>query len=87
MYRTLSSLHFIPVNDLPSDDPGHPPIRVEDFAQHVAFNRSNMEELFIEEYRDLEVEQTFSQHNARIPVNRNKNRYINIIPCKNLYLI
>lgn len=66
------------------DDPNHRPIQVEDFAQRVALNRSNMEELFIQEYKDLEEEEEFSQHNARIPINRNKNRYINIVPCRNL---
>ena len=66
------------------DDVGHPPIQVEDFAHRVALNRSNMEELFIEEYKDLEVEQMFSQHNAKLPINRSKNRYLNIIPCKRM---
>ena len=70
-----------------SDDVGHPPIPVEDFARHVALNRSNMEELFIEEYKDLEVEQTLSQHNAKLSINRNKNRYNNITPCENGYNI
>lgn len=70
-----------------SDDPGHCPIQVEDFAQHVALNRSNMEESFAQEYKELEMQEMFSQHNARIPENRNKNRYINIAPCKNKYCI
>lgn len=65
------------------DDSGHYPIQVDDFAQHVALNRSNVGELFTQEYKDLEDEQKFTQHNAKLPVNRNKNRYINIIPCMN----
>ena len=56
---------------------------MEDFAQHVALSRSNMEELFVKEYADLEVDQTFTQHNAKLAINRTKNRYINITPCKN----
>ena len=65
-----------------SDDPGHCPIQVEDFPHHVALNRSNMEELFTQEYKELEVQEVFSYHNAKIPENQNKNRYTNITPCK-----
>jgi len=66
------------------DDSTHPPIKIEDFAQHIAVCRSNMEEGFNNEFKNLDFdirEFSFSQHNAKIPVNRNKNRYINIIPC------
>ncbi|XP_065904635.1 receptor-type tyrosine-protein phosphatase S-like isoform X2 [Dysidea avara] len=67
----------------PEDDLAHPPIKVEDFAQHVAMCRSNIEEKFNIEYKNLDLgigESSFSQHNAKISVNRTKNRYINILP-------
>ena len=58
-------------------------IKKNDFAQHMALLRSDMEEGFKMEYESLDMpEWEFTQYNAKVTVNKNKNRYINIIPCK-----
>ena len=49
----------------------------------MALLRSDMEEGFKMEYESLDMaEWEFTQYNAKVTVNKNKNRYINIIPCK-----
>ena len=66
-----------------SADPDHKPVKKDDFAQHMALLRSDMEEGFKMEYESLDMaEWEFTQYNAKVTVNKNKNRYINIIPCK-----
>lgn len=64
-------------------DPDHKVVKKDDFAQHMALLRSDMEEGFKMEYESLDMaEWEFTQYNAKVTVNKNKNRYINIIPCK-----
>ena len=64
-------------------DPDHKVVKKDDFAQHMALLRSDMEEGFKMEYESLDMpEWEFTQCNAKVTVNKNKNRYINIIPCK-----
>ena len=49
----------------------------------MALLRSDMEEGFKMEYESLDMaEWEFTQYNAKVTVNKNKNRYINIIPCE-----
>ena len=63
-------------------DPDHKLIKKDDFAQHMALLRSDMEEGFKMEYESLDMpEWEFTQYNAKVIANKNKNRYINIIPC------
>ena len=69
-------------------DPDHKVVKKDDFAQHMALLRSDMEEGFKMEYESLDMaEWEFTQYNAKVTVNKNKNRYINIIPCKLLHCI
>ena len=58
-------------------------VKKDDFAQHMALLCSDMEESFKMEYESLDMpEWEFTQYNAKVTVNKNNNRYINIIPCK-----
>lgn len=64
-------------------DPDHKVIKKDDFPQHMALLRSDMEEGFKVEYETLDLpEWEFTQYNAKVTLNKNKNRYINIIPCE-----
>ena len=57
------------------------PVRVEDFTEHVDMLKSNMCEQFQTNYESLESETEYTFHAAKLPINVNKNRYKNILPC------
>ena len=60
------------------------PIKVEDFAEHLAMLQSNMNQQFRADYDSLVSDTEYTFHAARLGVNITKNRYKNILPCKSI---
>lgn len=66
------------------DHTTYKPVKVEDFAAHVSLLQENSEQCFSKEFNEaVTMDQAFSQHNGKLTVNQDKNRYTNIFPCKN----
>ena len=67
-----------------SDDSiNHKVIKVEDFPEHVSLLKSGDKSNLTAEYETLKVNATFTQHAAKMSINIAKNRYKNIVACKN----
>jgi len=58
------------------------PIKVENFAEHLAMLHSSMNQQFTTDYDSLVVQNDFSFNGAKLEINVMKNRYKNILPCK-----
>ena len=58
------------------------PIKVEDFTGQLAMLQSSMCEQFQIDHDSLGSETEYTFHAAKLPVNVNKNRYKNILPCE-----
>lgn len=59
------------------------PIKVDDFAAHVLLLQENKEQCFSQEFSEaVTVDQEFSQHNGKLNINQNKNRYASTVPCE-----
>ncbi|XP_065917231.1 uncharacterized protein [Dysidea avara] len=56
------------------------PIKVENFAEHIAMLHSSMNQQFTTDYSSLVMENDFSFHTCKLVVNMMKNRYKNILP-------
>ena len=61
------------------------PIKIEEFTEHLAMLQANMCEQFQIDYNSLGSETEYTFHAAKLPVNVNKNRYKNILPCNSIY--
>ena len=61
----------------------HTVIKVEDFPEHVSLLKSGNKSSLSTEYETLKVNTTFTQSAAKMPINKAKNRYKNIVACKN----
>ena len=79
----LHNFYCIPVLDV---SVSHTVIKVEDFPEHVLLLKSEDGSNLSNEYESLEVNVTFTQYAAKMPINIAKNRYKNIVACKNLHL-
>ena len=66
----------------PPADEEHPSIAVGDFTEKIALLRANDDEGLEDEYADVELDWTFTSYASKLNINRNKNRYVNIIPCE-----
>jgi len=64
---------------------GKTPIKVEDFAEHLAMLQSNIHKQFRIDYESLVSDTEYTFHAARLAANSNKNRYRNILPCNLIY--
>ena len=60
---------------------------MEDFPEHVSLLKSGDKSNLNAEYESLRVNAPFTQYAAKMPVNIPKNRYKNIVACKNLLTI
>ena len=58
-------------------------IKVEDFPEHVSLLKSGDKSTVNAEYESLKMKAPFTQYAAKIPINIAKNRYKNIVACKN----
>ena len=58
------------------------PISVERFAEHLAMLHSLKNKQFTADYNSLVMENDFTFHASKLEVNKTKNRYKNILPCK-----
>ncbi|XP_065916486.1 receptor-type tyrosine-protein phosphatase alpha-like [Dysidea avara] len=56
------------------------PIKVENFAEHLAMLHSSMNQQFTTDYDSLVVQNDFSFNGAKLEINVMKNRYKNILP-------
>jgi len=56
---------------------------VEDFPEHVSLLKSGDKSNLNAEYESLNVSAPFTQYAAKMLVNIAKNRYKNIVACKN----
>lgn len=65
-----------------AEHPGHKPIKIDDFTEHVASLKADDEARMIEEFESLTVNAPFTQHAAKLLRNKIKNRYKNIAACK-----
>ena len=68
-------LCYLPVANM------YKPIKVENFAEHIAMLHSSMNQQFTTDYSSLVMENDFSFHTCKLEVNVMKNRYKNILPC------
>ena len=59
---------------------------MEDFAEHLAMLQANMNEQFRSDYESLVSGIEYTFHAARLGPNIPKNRYKNILPCKQIYI-
>lgn len=59
----------------------HLPIPVGDFTERIALLRLNDDEGLEDEYTDLDLDWNFTSYASKLNINKNKNRYVNIIPC------
>ncbi|XP_064386192.1 receptor-type tyrosine-protein phosphatase F-like [Halichondria panicea] len=64
----------------PEPDADHPPVKAGDFTEKLALLRANDDEALEDEYSEIELDWTFTSYAAKLNINKNKNRYINIIP-------
>ncbi|CAI8013028.1 Receptor-type tyrosine-protein phosphatase F [Geodia barretti] len=64
----------------PEHDESHPPVPVDNFTEYFARMTANEGDDLEEEYQDVEPDFAHTAFAAKLSINRNKNRYINIIP-------
>ena len=57
----------------------HPPIPIEQLAQHIETLKANDGLKFSQEYESIEPGQQFTWDNSNMEVNKPKNRYANVI--------
>ena len=72
------SLLFSPLSPA---DTMHMPIPVGDFTERIALLRLNDDEGLEDEYADVDLDWNFTSYASKLNINKNKNRYVNIIPC------
>ena len=77
-------LHTICFDIVVLADADKKPIKVEDFAEHLAMLQSNMNQQFRADYDSLVSDAEYTFHAAKLGVNMTKNRYKNILPCKSV---
>ena len=56
-----------------------------DFTEHIVLLRANDDEGLKDEYADLDLDWNFTSYAAKLNINKNKNRYVDIIPCTSVY--
>jgi flagellar basal body-associated protein FliL len=60
----------------------YPPVRISDFEMHVKRLQANANLKFSQEYESIRLDMDFTSVASNLAVNDEKNRYSNIVACK-----
>ena len=68
-------------------DGSHRAVAVDNFADHLVVLKANKSAKLKEDFQKVSQDLLLTQHAAKLRRNKTKNRFINIMPCKNIILI
>ena len=71
-------------NDVICTDDSHQAVKVDNFAEHLAMLKASKSAKLGEDFQKVSLDLLLTQHAAKLSCNKTKNRFINIMPCKNI---